>query len=236
MRANMIYVIAHKELRALFFSPVAYVVAAVFFILSAVFFWTRFFVQNQAELRSFFAILPWLLTFIVPALTMGVFAEERQTGSYEMLRTLPLKLEEIIVGKFCAVVAFLVCMLTLIPLYGLAVELVGELNWGLVWGGFFAAFFLAAFYAAIGIFASALTKNQVIAFIIGLCLSLTFFLIDKFFFFLPQGLFSFFNFFSSDIHFVNITKGVLDLRDLLFFVLFIYVFLWLTQLRLNRQH
>ncbi|BBM89699.1 hypothetical protein COTS27_01406 [Spirochaetota bacterium] len=235
MKWNSIYTLMLKEVKGFFFSPVAYVVATVFFIVSGVFFWPAFFVQNQAELRSFFAMLPWSLTFIIPALTMRLFAEERQSGSYEMLYTLPVTLEEIIVGKFCAVLVFLLFMLSIVPLYGITVSWVGDLNWGIVWGGFFGALFLGAFYAAVGLFASSLTKNQVIAFIIGLCIALLFFLVDKFFVFLPQSIIAIFNFFSSDIHFKNITKGVLDIRDILFFVWLTYIFLWLTQLNLKKS-
>ncbi len=235
MRWPIIREIARKEIQQYFYSPIAYIVLIFFLIVSGVFFWTTFFLQNQAELRTYFNMLPWILTFIIPAITMKVFAEEKSTGSYEILITLPLKLEEIVLGKFLGVSWFILSMLFFIFPYAFSVELVGNLDWGPVISGFIGGFFLASAYASIGLFCSSLTKNQIVAFLIALFLCLIFFLIDKFFNFLPQGLFKLVAFFSSDKHFQNIAKGVLDLRDIGFFLLLILVFLRLTYENLRRQ-
>ncbi len=229
-----IFEVYKRELKAYFFSPIAYMTAIVFFLVGGVFFWPTFFIQNQAELRGYFSALPWILTFVVPSLTMRLFAEERQTGSFEILLTLPLTQIEVTLGKFLAVFAFLCFLLLSIFLYGFSVELVGSPDWGPIVAGFVGAAFLVAFYAAIGIFASSLTKNQIVAFLLGLVISMFFFLIDKFFIFLPSILSGWASYISSDYHFKNIARGVIDSRDLLFFVFFTVLFLLLTVVSLQK--
>ncbi len=235
MRWNIVREIAFKEIKNYFYSPVAYIVLAFFLIVSGIFFWTTFFLQNQAELRGYFNMLPWLFTFIIPAITMKIFSEEKSSGAYEVLVTLPLKLEEIIIGKFLAVVVFILSMVFFLFPYAISVDLVGDLDWGPVVSGAVGAFFLATSYGAIGVYASSLTKNQIIAFLVGLFICLAFFLVDKFFSFFPPSLLKIFNFFSSDKHFQNIAKGVLDLRDIGFFVLVVFVFIRLTYENLRNQ-
>ena len=235
MRWSIVKEIVKKEISQYYHSPVAYIVLAFYLIVSGVFFWTIFFLQNQAELRLYFSMLPWVFTFIVPAITMRIFAEEISNGTYETLVTLPITLEEIVIGKFLAVCLFVLSMLFFIFPYAISIDLVGSLDWGPVFTGFVGAFFLAASYAAIGIYCSSLTKNQIVAFIVSLFICLAFFLVDKFFNFLPQGLLKVVAFFSSDKHFKSISKGVLDLRDLGFFMLLVFAFLRLTYENLKNQ-
>ncbi len=224
-----------KELRTYFYSPVAYIVMVVFLIVGGVLFWSAFFTQNQAEMRSYFQMLPWVLTFIIPAITMRLFSEERKTGSFEILVTLPIGLDEIVLAKFISAIIFIKTMLSFIFLYAISVELVGDLDWGPVLGGWIGAVLLSCLYVSIGLFSSSLTQNQIIAFLIGLVICLFFFLVDKFFIFLPTILVDFFNYFSSDKHFRNISKGMIDSRDFIYFILFSFLFLLATHEKLNQQ-
>ena len=235
MKITRIKTIALKEFNAYMFSPVAYIVIALFTIVSGIFFWSVFFLQNQAELRNYFNMLPWIYTFIVPAITMRLFAEEKNTGSYEILVTLPLKLEEIVLGKFLGAFFFIISLNTLIIFYAICVDLVGDLDWGPVIGGWIGSLFLITAYNAIGLFSSSLTKNQVIAFLVGLFIMLFFFLIDKFLPFLPLSIINFFNSFSADYHFKNITKGILDSRNIFYFIFLATFFLIATYYSLKSK-
>lgn len=227
--------ICRRELRGYFFSPMAYVVAFVFWVFSGVFFWSSFFLQGQADLRNYFSMLPWMLTFIVPAVTMRLLAEEKSSGSYEVLLTLPVTIFEVVFAKFLSASLFCAFILLLVPLYGLSVSALGDLDWGPIIGGFVGAIFLASFYSALGLFASSFSKNQIIAFLGGVVLCLVFFIVDKFLFFLPDFFLSVVHYISSDYHFKNIAKGMLDSRDLGFFLSGIALFLMFTQYVLRRQ-
>jgi len=222
-----------KELRDYFISPIAYIVISVFLLVTGWFFFTPFFLFNQANLRDFFALLPIVFSFIVPAVTMRLFSEEFNAGSYEILQTLPVTTREIIVGKFMAGVALVAALLIPTLAYPLTVSFIGDLDWGPVAGGYMGALFLGSAYGAIGIFASSLTKNQIIAFITGavLCFALT--LIDKMLFFFPPALVSFVSYLGADPHFQNISRGILDSRDFLYFLSVIFLGLYGTSLALE---
>ena len=166
-----------KELRGFFFSPIAYIVITTFLLLSGWFFFSTFFLYNQAELRNFFSQLPIIFAFIVPAVTMRLFSEELNSGSFELLSTLPITDSSIVMGKFLAALLFIALMLLPTIAYAFSASLLGDLDWGPVFGGYFGALLLAGAYAGIGLLASSLTKNQIVAFIVGmaLCFMLTIF-------------------------------------------------------------
>ena len=227
--------ITKRELWGYFFSPIAYVVIIAFWIFSGVFFWSSFFLQGQAEMRTYFGMLPWMLTFLMPAITMRLFAEEKSEGSYEMLLTLPIGFVEIILGKFIAAVVFGFFSISIILLYAISISFLGDLDWGPIWGGFLGSFLLIGFYSSVGLFTSSLTKNQIIAFLTGLGLCLTFFIADKFLFFLPEFFIDMMRYVSTDYHFKNIGKGVIDSRDITFFFTFIAIFFMATYFSLKRQ-
>jgi len=222
-----------KELRDYFISPIAYIVISVFLLITGWFFFTPFFLFNQASLRDFFALLPIVFSFIVPAVTMRLFSEEFNVGSYEILQTLPVTTREIIIGKFMAGVALVAALLVPTLAYPLTVSFIGELDWGPVAGGYIGALFLGSAYGAIGIFASSLTKNQIISFIVGavLCFALT--LIDKMLFFFPPAIVSFVGYLGADSHFQNISRGILDSRDFLYFLSVMFLGLYGTSLALE---
>lgn len=218
--------IFRKEFKGYFVSPIAYIVISIFLVLTGWFFFSTFFLYDQAELRNFFTLLPLIFSFVVPAIAMRLFSEEFNTGSYELILTLPVSTLDIIAGKFLAAAAFVSMMLFPTLCYALTISFIGELDWGPVAGGFLGAVLLGAAFSAVGVFASSLTRNQVIAFIIGMsiCFSLT--LIDKMLFFLPQSVLNVFQFLGADFHFRNISKGILDSRDILYFLSVGFVMLY----------
>ena len=207
-----------KEFTVYFVSPIAYIVISIFLLVTGWFFFTTFFLFNQANLRNFFALLPIVFSFVVPAITMRLFSEELNVGSYEILLTLPVTFLDVVLGKFLAAVVFIAAMMIPTLSYPITVSFVGQLDWGPVAGGYIGAILLGASFSAIGLFASSLTRNQIIAFIMGMaiCFSLT--LIDKMLFFLPHSLLGFLEYLGADFHFENISKGIIDSRDILYFL------------------
>jgi len=218
--------ILKKEFTSYFVSPIAYIVISIFLLVTGWFFFTTFFLFNQANLRNFFALLPIIFSFVVPAITMRLFSEELNVGSYEILLTLPVKFRDVVLGKFLAAVLFIAAMLIPTFAYPITVSFLGQLDWGPVAGGYIGAVLLGAAFSAIGLFASSLTRNQIIAFITGMaiCFSLT--LIDKMLFFLPHSLLGFLEYLGADFHFENISKGIIDSRDILYFVSVAFVGLY----------
>jgi len=227
--------IAKKEFRGYFHSPIAPIVIAVFLLVTGWFFFSTFFLYNQASLRGYFQLLPLTLSFIVPAVTMRLFAEEYHLGSYEILMTFPVTPWEVILGKFVAAVGFCAVMIAPTLAYAVTVAFLGRLDAGPVVGGFLGAILLAALFSAIGLFSSSLTRNQIIAFIIGMALCFFLTLIDKLLFFLPEALLPFCQSLGADHHFQNIGKGVIDSRDLLYFVSLTFLALAGTRLVMEEK-
>ncbi|MFC1533329.1 ABC transporter permease subunit [Thermodesulfobacteriota bacterium] len=218
--------IFQKEFRSYFVSPIAYIVISIFLLVTGWFFFSTFFLYNQASLRNFFNLLPFILSFVVPAVTMRLFSEELNIGSYEILLTMPVTFLDVVLGKFLAGAAFVGTMLIPTMAYPLSVSLMGQLDWGPVVGAYIGAALLGATYSSIGLFASSLTRNQIIAFITGvaICFGLT--IIDKMLFFLPGSLVGFFGYLGADFHFQNISKGVIDSRDILYFLSLTFISLY----------
>jgi ABC-2 type transport system permease protein len=227
--------ICKKELGVYFVSPIAYIVIAIFLLVTGWLFFTTFFLFNQANLRNFFSLLPIAFSFVVPAVTMRLFAEELNVGTYETLLTLPVTFQEVILGKFLAALAFVGAMLLPTAAYALTVAFLGQLDWGPVVGGYIGALLLGASFSAIGLFASSLTRNQIIAFIIAMaiCFSLT--LIDKMVVFLPPALLGFLEYLGANFHFQNISKGVIDSRDIIYFLSVCFVGLYGAHLALQAK-
>jgi len=220
-----------KEFKDYFVSPIAYIVISIFLLVVGWFFFATFFLYNQASLRNFFGLLPITFAFVMPAVTMRLFAEEIHAGSYETLLTLPVSLTDVILGKFLAASAFAAAMLVPTLAYPLTISWMGRLDWGPVFGGYIGAVLLGAAFSAIGLFASSLTRNQIVAFILGvlICFGLT--MIDKMLFFVPQFLVGPIGYLGADFHFQNIARGIIDTRDILYFLSIIFLSLyaaWLT--------
>lgn len=224
-----------KEFSTYFVSPIAYIVIAIFLLVTGWFFFLAFFLINQANLRQFFTLLPVIFSFVVPAITMRLFSEELNVGSYETLLTMPVTFVDVVLGKFLAGVAFVAAMLIPTLAYPITVAFLGPLDWGPVVGGYMGAVLLGAAFSAIGLFASSLTRNQIIAFIVGvaICFSLT--MIDWVLFFLPRSILGLVQYLGAYFHFKNISKGVLDSRDILYFLSVSFVGLYGTYLVIQER-
>ncbi|MFW6124414.1 MAG: ABC transporter permease subunit [Acidobacteriota bacterium] len=228
--------ILRKEFKTYFISPIAYIVISVFLVIIGWLFFSTFFLEKQANLNKFFSLLPVTFSFIIPAVTMRLFSEEINIGSYELLITLPLSFRDIILGKFLAAVSFVAIMLSPTLIYAVSTSFIGDLDWGPVIGGYFGAILLGASFSAVGLMASSFTRNQVIAFIIGMaiCLSLTL-MVDFVLFFIPDFFVGFFQYLSANHHFQNIAKGVIDLRDIIYFISLAFIALYATSLVIEEK-
>ncbi len=227
--------ICRKEFKSYFVSPIAYIVISIFLLVTGWFFFSIFFLYDQANLRNFFELLPIIFSFVVPAITMRLFSEELNIGSYEILLTLPVTFWDVVLGKFLAGVGFLACMLIPTLSYPITVSFLGQLDWGPVFGGYIGAVLLGATFTAIGLFASSLTRNQITAFIIGvaICFGLT--VIDKTLFFLPRSALGFIGYLGADFHFQNISRGIVDSRDILYFLSVSFIALYGARLVIGEK-
>lgn len=224
-----------KDFKVYFVSPIAYIVISIFLILAGWFFFSTFFLYNQAEMRNFFGLLPVIFAFVIPAVTMRLFSEELNTGSYELLLTMPVSVRDVVLGKFMSAVAFVLIMLLPTISYAVFISFHGDLDWGPVAGGYLGAILLGATFSSIGLFASSLTKNQIIAFIIGMSICFILTLIDKMLFFMPETLLGVFQFLGADFHFQNISRGILDSRDIVYFLSVCFVMLYATNLVIQKK-
>jgi len=227
--------IMRRELAFYFVSPIAYIVIVVFLIATGWFFFSVFFLNGRADLREFFALLPLILTFVVPAVTMRLFSEEFSSGSYEILLTFPVSTPDILTGKFLAALSFALLMLIPTLSYPIFVSALGELDWGLVAGSYLGTTFLVGLLCAVGLFASSLTKNQIVAFIIGVAMCFFLTQVHRVLFLVPAFLTGFLQFLGASYHFNNIAKGVLDSRDLLYFVSLSFIVLYFTNIVIGNK-
>ncbi|HEX7007948.1 MAG TPA: ABC transporter permease [Alphaproteobacteria bacterium] len=227
-------VIFRRELAGYFATPVAYVFLVVFLALSGAltFYVGNFFERGQADLEPFFIYLPWLFLFLVPAISMRLWAEERKTGTAELLLTLPVSMTEAVLGKFLAAWCFTAVAVALTFPIWITVNLLGNPDNGVIVAGYFGTLLMAGAYLAIGACFSAATKNQVIAFVLTAAVCFVFTLggtsmvLNFFAAFLPENVVSFIASFSFLTHFNSLIKGVIDLRDVIFFASIIGVFLF----------
>jgi len=227
--------IMRRELAFYFVSPIAYIVIVVFLIATGWSFFSVVFLNGRADLRDFFSLLPLILALVVPAVTMRLFSEEFSSGSYEILLTFPVSTLDILAGKFLAALSLVLLMLIPTLSYPFFVASLGELDWGPVAGGYLGTIFLIGLLCAVGLFASSLTKNQIVAFIIGaaMCLFLT--QVHRILFLIPVFLTGIFQFLGASTHFNNIGKGVVDSRDLLYFVSSSFVALYITNIVIENK-
>lgn len=214
--------VARREFRTFFNSPVAYIVLGVFLLVAGWMFFSTLFLAGQASLRGFFQLAPVLFMVLAPAVTMRLFAEERKTGTLELLLTMPLKDWELVAGKFLAALAMVaVGVLWTLP-YPISIAALtapgANFDWGPVVAGYLGLLLLASSFLALGLWASALSKNQIVGFIIGLLMCFAFWMVDKVAMLWPESMFAALEYLSVDYHFDNIARGVLDTRDILFYL------------------
>jgi ABC-2 type transport system permease protein len=234
-------IIFRRELASYFATPLAYVFILIFLVLAAAFtfYLGGFYERGQADLAPFFNFHPWLYLFLIPAVAMRLWAEERRSGSIELLLTQPLTLWQAVLGKFLAAWAFAGLALALtFPLW-ITVNYLGEPDNGVIVAGYIGSLLMAGGFLAIGSCMSALTRNVVVAFILGVVVCFAFLLagfplvLDAFRAWAPQGLVDAVASLSFLAHFEAISKGVLDLRDILYFAMLIGFFLYATAVALD---
>ncbi|MBM4116856.1 ABC transporter [bacterium] len=226
--------IFRRELAAYFNSPIAYIFIIVFLVLTAGLYMTPFFLQGQADMRGFFGNLPLFLIFFIPAISMRLWAEDKRSGTFELLMTLPLRAADVMLGKYFAALAFyLIALAGTLPI-PIMLGLLGNPDGGALFGGYLAALLLGALYLAVGIFVSGLVRDQITAFILGM--------IACFFLYLVGldpvaatvdgwigGLGSFFQgAFGLIGHYESMQRGVVLLADLAYFLTLSTVFLLLN--------
>ena len=231
-----------REIKSFFGSPIGYLVIAIFLLLNGLFLWVfegDFNIPNSgfADLSPFFTLAPWILIFLIPAVTMRSFSDEKKQGTIELLFTKPLSIWQIVNGKFLG--AFLLILIAIIPtlLYVFVLSSLGNpegnLDFGSTLGSYFGLLFLIGAYTSIGIFTSTLSENQIVAFIISVFLCFVFY-------FGFDGISSFAGSFDllvssigMDYHFKSMSRGVLDTRDILYFISITVLFLSFTVYKLK---
>ena len=234
------WVITKREFRSYFLSPVAYVVGALFLLIGSYQFFQFVFVEAgrkpQARMDIYFQMLPLLLLFVVAALSMRLWAEERKLGTLELLLTFPVKTGHLIGGKFLGALLFVLVLLSLTIIYPITLANLGDLDWGATFCGYLGAVLLTSAYLSLGMFMSALTRDQIIALLLTLAvLAVLYYLPQLAPWFLPAGSVEIANAISPNTHFNAISRGVVDLGDLIFYAAFTAFFLFLNALTLEAR-
>jgi len=230
------FLIFRRELGGYFATPVAYVILVLFLALASAFtfYLGNFFDRGQADLQAFFAFHPWLYLFLIPAIAMRLWSEERKSGTIELFLTLPISLSQAVLGKFLAAWAFTGVALALTFPMWITVNYLGSPDNGVVVASYIGSFLMAGAYLAIGSCISATTKSQVIAFVVTAVLSFIFtvagsqMVLSFFSGWAPKTIVDLIGSFSFLTHFSDITRGVIDIRDVIYFGLLIGVFLFAT--------
>ncbi|BAP55959.1 ABC transporter permease [Thioploca ingrica] len=243
MRGQQIMVLFWRELTSYFATPIAYVFIIIFLFLSGIFtfYLGNFFARGQADLIPFFTFHPWLYLFLIPALAMRLWAEERKTGTIELLLTLPVTITEAVLGKFLAAWAFTAIALAMTFPIWVSVNYLGNPDNSVILAGYIGSLLMAGAFLAIGSCMSALTKNQVIAFVITVVVCLAFILsgfplvLDFFSGWAPQLIVKTISSFSFLTHFNAIGKGVIDLRDIIYFFSLIAFWLFATAILIEMK-
>ena len=227
---STLWTIAKREFKAYFISPIAYVYLVTFLVLVHWLFLRSFFLIGQANLRGFFDLMPWVYLIFVPAVAMGKWAEEKKMGTIELLFTMPIAQRDIVVGKFLAGLSLLATALLLTFPLPITVLLLGHTDLGPLLGGYLGLLFLGGAYLAAGLWVSALTENQIIAFILGVVVCFILFIIGEPIVTtgLSPLLISFLQYLGLGSHFESIGRGVIDSRDLIYYLSVIFFFLFLN--------
>jgi len=218
-----------KEMKSYFNSPMAYIFLVIFAVITGYFFTRTFFLFKQSDMRSLFNIIPLVYLFFIPAITMSLIAREKNLGTMEVMSTLPLRDLDFVVGKFLAALSLVLAGLLISLVHFFTLTQVGtNIDYGAVFTGYLGIALAGAVYSAVGTFASSLTDNQVVAFIIGIFIVLIFFLMDKMLMFVPAALTGIIQYLSVDYHLSNISRGVIDSRNLIYFASVVGLFLFMT--------
>jgi len=230
-----IWILAKREIKSYFFTPVAYILITIFLLIAGWFFSSELFLVNEATMRNIFSLTPLIFIFFIPAVTMRTISEEKRAGTIELICSSPVKDSEIVIGKFVAALSLLLVTILSTIIYVILLLTLGKPDGGLIIGGYIGLLLMGASYAAIGIFGSTISKNQIVSFIISFFIIMLLFLLDKFMYFIPTWLGSIFQYLSIDYHFQNIARGVIDTRDLIYYFSLIFIFLFLAWQSLTKR-
>lgn len=237
---KLVWIITKRELRSFFDSLIAYILLVLFLGFSGLFTWlygSDIFMVGQASLQSFFGIAYWTLFFFIPALTMRLLAEEKRSGTLELLLTKAVSDRQIVVGKFLAALFLILIALAFTLPYVITLSNIGNLDNGGVICGYFGLVLMSAAYISIGLFASSITHNQIVAFLGALFIGLFFHIIfDVLSNNITGMLGQILNFLSLSVHFEGISRGVIDTKDLIFFFSIIFLGLFFSELSLSRRN
>jgi ABC-2 type transport system permease protein len=181
-------------------------------------YWSQLFLEKQAELRYYFTLTPLLFTFIVPAITMRLLAEEKGSGTLEMLITMPVRDWEVVFGKFLAGMAMLAAIIGMTCFYAISLALLGPVDKGPLITGYLGLLLMGGAYVSIGVMASSLTRNQIVAFILSFAISFALFIFGQVMQYAPDWIAPVLAFLSMGNHFESLSRGVIDSRDVIYYV------------------
>lgn len=237
---KQIWIISKRELRSFFDSLMAYIMIIIFLSFSGFFTWLYgggdVFFTGFAGLNSFFSIAYWTLFFFIPALTMKLFAEENKTGTIEMLLTKPVSDWQVVFGKFLATLLLIIIALALTLPYYITVANIGPIDHGATLSGYLGLIIMSAAYISIGIFTSSITNNQIISFLMALFIGIFFHFIFGILGSLGGSLGNIFNYMSVTTHFESIARGVIDSKDIIYFLSIILFSLMATETVLAKRN
>jgi ABC-2 type transport system permease protein len=237
---EQIWTIAKREIKSFFDSLMAYVMIILFLGFSGFFTWlygSDIFFINQASLQAFFQIAYWTLFFFIPALTMGLVAEEKKTGTIELLFTKPVSDWQLVVGKFLATLLLIGIALVLTLPYYFTVWSLGPIDHGAVWTGYLGLLLMSATYISIGLFASSVTNNQIVSFLMALFMGIFFHIIFGVLSGSMTGLLAnVFDYLDLRTHFESISRGVIDTKDIIYFLTLTFLGLFSSEAALAKRN
>jgi ABC-2 type transport system permease protein len=233
---SKILAISGRELRSYFVSPLAYVVAAFFMLVAGYLFSLILYNTRQADLGPLFSNLTVMFLLITPALTMRLLADERKTGTIELLMTSPITDRDLVIGKYLASVLYLLFLLVLTLFYPLILAFLGKPDWATIWTGYLGTFLLGSSFMAIGIFASSLSNNVIIAAMVTFAISLFVWLLPSAGAMFGGAATDIMTYLSPINHQQNLSRGLLDTTDLIFYLSFIIGFVFLTVRSVETYH
>ncbi|HZS39820.1 MAG TPA: ABC transporter permease [Polyangia bacterium] len=213
-----VFAVARREFVSYFNSPIAYLVVAAYLILSGELFFRELFLGGQADMRGFFGMAPLLFCFFTPLITMRLLAEERAQGTLELLLTMPVTDWQVVIGKFFASTGLIAVLLLLSLAFPLSVGALGPIDKGATVAAYVGMLLMSGTYAAIGLMTSAFTRNQIVAGILAMFIGFVLFIVGAEVQVMPPWLAPICNAISIQTHFMNIARGVIDSRDVLYYV------------------
>lgn len=237
---KQIWIIANRELKTFFDAIIAYVILVIFLGFTGFFTWIfgqDIFMQGEASLQVFFVWSYWTLFFFIPAITMRTIAEENRSGTMELLLTKPVNYWQVIVGKFTACLLLIIIALAFTLPYYITVASIGPIDHGTVWTGYLGLILMSAVYISIGIFSSSITTNQIVAFLVALFIGIFFhWIFDILATIFPGAISGFLDYISVSTHFDSISRGVIDTKDIIYFLSLIFIGLTATDMVLEKRN